>query len=166
MLDLICLCLNPHSSNLCTASACISVYKSCSWEVLHSVTKLDELACHRFSGSSIDFTEFLLWMRLFAGSTEVTNDMLPSYLVPANRYIYWTPHGLRDMKSKKSHRNLPLGIRTSPFASLWHVSTKPVISKKAFRYLWTEQQKKMQVAETSKVRRGLSLPVSYCLQIT
>mmetsp|Transcript_17451 Transcript_17451/g.33681 ORF Transcript_17451/g.33681 Transcript_17451/m.33681 type:complete len:450 (-) Transcript_17451:240-1589(-) len=87
------------------------------------------------------------------GSTEVTNDMLPSYLVPANRYIYWTPHGLRDMKSKKSHRNLPLGIRTSPFASLWHVSTKPVISKKAFRYLWTEQQKKMQVAETSKVAK-------------
>lgn len=51
-----------------------------------------------------------------------------AYLVPSSQYAYWTPEGLRGPKrNAKGHRNLALGVRTSPFASSWHLCLGPVL---------------------------------------
>ena len=76
------------------------------------------------------------------------------YLRPAQRYMYWTPHGLRDELTcgkhgkSKSHRNLPLGIRTSPFASKWHVSLAPAVSTEQLLQWWNARPP----ADLTKVR--------------
>eukprot|EP00300_Choanocystis_sp_HF-7_P012902 c18082_g1_i1.p1 GENE.c18082_g1_i1~~c18082_g1_i1.p1 ORF type:complete len:350 (+),score=70.72 c18082_g1_i1:38-1087(+) len=50
------------------------------------------------------------------------------YLVPKQRYQYWSPKHLRRDK-KLTHTVSSLGCRTSPFVSFWHVSLAGLPSK-------------------------------------
>ena len=43
------------------------------------------------------------------------------FVYPPKRYMYWTPHGLRDKSKVQSHSSA-LGSRTSPFVSFWYCS--------------------------------------------
>ena len=43
------------------------------------------------------------------------------FVYPPKRYMYWTPHGLRDKAKVQSHSSA-LGSRTSPFVSFWYCS--------------------------------------------
>ena len=75
------------------------------------------------------------------------------FLIPPARYHYWTPRGMRPdnetghneeskvnkckvtkkkCKKNKSHCNLFLGNRNSPFASHWFLSMTPVVSNESF----------------------------------
>jgi hypothetical protein len=57
------------------------------------------------------------------------------YLTPSERYHYWTPEGRREgdendakKRKKRTHKNLYLGSRNSPFYSYWFVSLDPLVS--------------------------------------
>lgn len=52
----------------------------------------------------------------------------PLFLCPYSRYHFWTPVGLREVTNKQAHRNPELGIRCSPFVSLWYISLEPATS--------------------------------------
>ena len=56
----------------------------------------------------------------------------PLLLVPKLRYHYWTPPGLRQDSEgegeRSGHRNLQLGQRNSPYCSIWHAATAPLLS--------------------------------------
>jgi len=49
-----------------------------------------------------------------------------TFLYPLKRYVYWTPKGLR--KKQQNHAST-LGIRTSPFVSMWYLNLSPLINK-------------------------------------
>jgi len=43
------------------------------------------------------------------------------YICPRKRYVYWTPKGLRGKEKKQNHSS-SLGMRTSPFPSIWYIN--------------------------------------------
>jgi hypothetical protein len=44
-----------------------------------------------------------------------------AFVYPPKRYVFWTPHGLRDKSKLQGHSSALLGSRTSPFVTFWYV---------------------------------------------
>jgi hypothetical protein len=102
-----------------------------------------------------------------------SNDDQPLFLCPRQRYDYWTPQGMRPDdggleagtvsktkpqkggKGNQKPRSCGLGVRTSPFVSMWYVRGTPCIDSDQLLEWWRNRGG-VAGAKDNKLKEGVA----------